>query len=98
MHGRYDAAGRFYRSRSSDARRRIWSRSDDEGIEVLTGVAAGERNSAGHYPEGSINDRVQKKLLQYSEQQKQFSAGQARPYATEERVALIRAGLWATPV
>ena len=46
----------------------------DEGIEVLTGVPAGERNSEGHYPAGSINDRVQKKLLQYSEQQKQFAA------------------------
>jgi len=54
----------------------------DEGIEVLTGVPAGERNSEGHYPAGSINDRVQKKLLQYSEQQKQFAAAGTEKHAT----------------
>jgi predicted ATP-dependent protease len=47
----------------------------DEGIEVLTGVAAGERNRDGSYPGGSVNSLVQKKLQQYSEQQKQFAAG-----------------------
>ena len=43
----------------------------DEGIEVLTGVSAGERDSEGHYPEESINGRAAKKLLQFSEQLKQ---------------------------
>ena len=43
----------------------------DEGIEVLTGIPAGERDSEGHYPEGSINGRVEKKLRQFSEQLKQ---------------------------
>jgi len=46
----------------------------DEGIEVLTGVPAGSRNSDGTYPEGSVNDRVQKKLQTFAEQQKLFSA------------------------
>jgi lon-related putative ATP-dependent protease len=46
----------------------------DEGIEVLTGVAAGERDSAGKYPDGSVNDRVQKKLRQFTEQQKKVAA------------------------
>jgi len=46
----------------------------DEGIEVLTGVPAGERDSEGHYPEGSINGRVEKKLRQFSEQLKQAAA------------------------
>ncbi len=45
----------------------------DEGMEVLTGVAAGERDSAGHYQEGSINDLVEKKLRQFSEQLRQFA-------------------------
>ena len=44
----------------------------DDGIEVLTGVAAGERNPDGSYPEGTINERVQKKLQQYAEQQKRL--------------------------
>ena len=46
----------------------------DEGMEVLTGVAAGERDSEGHYPEGSINDLVEKKLRQFSEQLRRFAS------------------------
>ena len=42
----------------------------DEGIEVLTGVTAGTRDSAGRFPQDSINARVEKKLLHYAEQQK----------------------------
>ena len=49
----------------------------DEGIEVLTTVAAGERDDKGGYPEGSVNDRVQKKLRQFSEQLKQVAAASA---------------------
>jgi predicted ATP-dependent protease len=45
----------------------------DEGIEVLTGVSAGERNGNGEYPKGSVNDRVQMKLRQFTEQQKQLA-------------------------
>jgi predicted ATP-dependent protease len=50
----------------------------DEGVEVLTGSAAGERDSQGNYPEGSVNDRVQKKLRQFIDLQKQFAAGNER--------------------
>lgn len=46
----------------------------DEGIEVLTGIPAGARNSDGSYPEGSVNDRVQKKLRLFSEQQRKLAA------------------------
>jgi predicted ATP-dependent protease len=45
----------------------------DEGIEVLTGVAAGERDVDGHYPDESIHGRVEKKLRQFSEQLKQVT-------------------------
>jgi hypothetical protein len=34
----------------------------DEGIEVLTGETAGARRKDGTWPDGSINDRVQKRL------------------------------------
>jgi len=47
----------------------------DEGIEVLTGVAAGVRDHEGRYPQGSVNDRVQKTLRRYAEQQKRFAPG-----------------------
>jgi lon-related putative ATP-dependent protease len=36
----------------------------DQGIELLTGVSAGERNKAGHYPKGSINGRVEARLAE----------------------------------
>jgi predicted ATP-dependent protease len=35
----------------------------DEGIELLTGIAAGEADADGVFPEGSINRRVADKLL-----------------------------------
>lgn len=39
----------------------------DEGIEVLTGVPAGESDSEGNYPEGTINYLTQKKLDEMAE-------------------------------
>ncbi|MHB1355412.1 MAG: Lon protease family protein [Anaerolineae bacterium] len=37
----------------------------EEGIELLTGVAAGELDSEGHYPEGSLYSRIEAKLESY---------------------------------
>jgi lon-related putative ATP-dependent protease len=34
----------------------------DQGIQLLTGLEAGERGRDGHFPKGSINDRVAKRL------------------------------------
>ena len=42
----------------------------DEGIEVLTGVPAGEVDEEGNYPEGTINYLVQKKLDEMAAKQK----------------------------
>ena len=53
----------------------------DEGIEVLTDVPAGGRDENGRYPDGSLNDRVQKKLQDYTDRQKR-SAG-----ATERKTS-----------
>jgi predicted ATP-dependent protease len=47
----------------------------DEGIEVLTGIVAGERDANGNYPTNTVNDQVQKKLRQYTERQKQLGVG-----------------------
>ncbi|NLC87324.1 MAG: AAA family ATPase [Clostridiaceae bacterium] len=38
----------------------------DEGIEILTGVPAGKKDSNGRFPSGSINYLVQEKLIKYS--------------------------------
>jgi lon-related putative ATP-dependent protease len=56
----------------------------DEGIEVLTGVSAGERDTKGDYPADSVNDRVQKKLQRFTEQQKQSAA------AENERTSTVK--------
>jgi predicted ATP-dependent protease len=47
-------------------------RTIDEGIEVLTGVKAGERQKEGTFDEGTVNDRVDKRLRQMAEKLKEF--------------------------
>ena len=39
----------------------------DQGIEILTGVTAGERNEEGSWPEGTINSLVEEQLYGLSE-------------------------------
>jgi lon-related putative ATP-dependent protease len=39
----------------------------DEGIEIMTGTPAGERAADGHFPEGSVNARVEARLIGFSE-------------------------------
>jgi len=39
----------------------------EEGLEILTGMSAGEMNEAGEYPEGTINYLVAKRLQEISE-------------------------------
>lgn len=47
----------------------------DEGIELLTGMPAGEPDEAGKYPEESINGLVQRKLEEMAEQRAEFQNG-----------------------
>ena len=44
----------------------------DEGIEILTGVKAGERKPDGTYEEGTINYLVDKRLKEMAEKMKEF--------------------------
>jgi predicted ATP-dependent protease len=54
----------------------IWSvETIDQGIEILTGVPAGERGADGSYPEGTINHKVDRRLREILENMKKFSAG-----------------------
>jgi predicted ATP-dependent protease len=50
-------------------------KSIDEGIEVLTGVKAGERRPDGTYDEGTVNYLVDKRLKEMAEKLKEFTAG-----------------------
>lgn len=44
----------------------------DEGIEILTGVSAGERDGREEYPAGSINQKVEARLKDFAERAKAF--------------------------
>lgn len=44
----------------------------DEGIEVLTGVEAGEQQPDGTFPEGTVNRAVQERLRELAEKVKEF--------------------------
>jgi predicted ATP-dependent protease len=53
----------------------VWSvETIDQGIEILTGVPAGELQPDGNYPEGSISFLVDKRLRDIVESMKKFSA------------------------
>jgi len=54
----------------------IWSvETIDQGIEILTGLPAGEMGPDGKYPEGTINWKVDTRLREILEDMKKFSAG-----------------------
>ncbi|HMA89364.1 MAG TPA: S16 family serine protease, partial [Burkholderiales bacterium] len=49
----------------------------DQGIEILTGVAAGERDATGQFPPETINCRVEQRLSDYAERMRSFGTGGA---------------------
>jgi ATP-dependent Lon protease len=56
---------------------RIYSvKTIDQGIEILTGVKAGERKEDGTFEEGSVNFLVDKQLKAYAEGWKGFAGGE----------------------
>lgn len=46
----------------------------DQGIEILTGMAAGEKDEKGNYPEETINGRVSARLRALAQKRAQFNA------------------------
>jgi len=51
----------------------------DQGIEILTGVPAGERGADGKFPESSVNQKVEARLMQLAE--KRIAAQKTPPEA-----------------
>jgi predicted ATP-dependent protease len=49
----------------------------DEGIELLTGMPAGERDAKGNYPKGTINFLVAQRLQAMAERRAELDAGGA---------------------
>jgi len=67
-------AGRFH----------VWAlRTIDEGIELLTGVPAGERQEDGAYPPETVHRRAQDRLRQYAERLSSVGQPDARPAPPE---------------
>jgi predicted ATP-dependent protease len=48
-----------------------------EGIEILTGVPAGERDSSGRFPASSVYGRVERRLIELAERLRQAEAAHA---------------------
>lgn len=63
----------------------LWAvRTVNEGIELLTGVPAGEQREDGSYPPGTVHQRVDAKLREYAQKLKEFGAQVARELRQRE--------------
>jgi predicted ATP-dependent protease len=63
----------------------LWSVENiDEGIEVLTGTTAGQRQKDGAFPEGTVNYLVDKRLRELSERLKEFAPGEGEKKSGKE--------------
>ncbi|MFO8099543.1 MAG: ATP-binding protein, partial [Salinibacter sp.] len=56
----------------------------DQGIELLTGVEAGERNEQDAFPEDTINGRVEARLRTYADRRRQFALSNGTTDASKE--------------
>jgi predicted ATP-dependent protease len=44
----------------------------DQGIEILTGMPAGERDSSGRFADGTVNQRVEARLIELADKRRLF--------------------------
>ncbi len=45
----------------------------DQGLEILTGLPAGEADEDGEFPPGSVNRRVQERLARFADRRREFA-------------------------
>jgi predicted ATP-dependent protease len=46
----------------------------DHGLEILTGMTAGQRDALGHFPRGTLNGRIEERLADFAERVRSFVA------------------------
>jgi predicted ATP-dependent protease len=66
----------------AEGRFHVWAVATiDAGLELLTGVPAGERDAAGRFPADSVNGRVERRLLEFADHRRRFrgAGGEDRP-------------------
>lgn len=58
----------------------VWPvRTADEGVELLTGIPAGERGKDGRFPAGTLNARVEERLLEFARRRAANAHATSRP-------------------
>jgi predicted ATP-dependent protease len=68
-----------------EGRFHVWAvRTVDEGIEILTGVPAGQPDGNGAYPEGTVNGRVARRLEELAKRFREFAPTHAPEPPREE--------------
>jgi len=55
----------------------------DQGIELLTGVAAGTRDDQGAFPEDTINAQVEARLHEFADRRRQFALNNGHAESAE---------------
>jgi predicted ATP-dependent protease len=60
-------------------------RTADEGIEILTGVPAGARDALGRFPAGTLNARIEERLIDFATRARSFAAPATRRAKRGER-------------
>ena len=78
-----------------DGRFHIWPVATiDQGIEILTGIPAGEKDTQGNYPENSVHGRASRKLQEFADKLKEYTTPEPEQKEKEEekRLAAGRIG------
>ncbi|MBV8224826.1 MAG: hypothetical protein JO232_06525 [Verrucomicrobia bacterium] len=57
----------------------------DEGIEILTQLPAGERDESGRFPDGTFNQKVERRLLEFAEEVRAFHSGSSPQESPAEK-------------
>jgi len=56
----------------------------DQGLELLTGLPIGERDKEGNFPEGSVNQLIEARLIELAEKQRSFEEGPEKEESAKE--------------